>query len=125
MTGTTSRRLRGAYLLTINFVKLLNDVHLALRHGNGERFSNMSLGYDYRERARECLALAQSTQNPQTRIWAAELAALLQRLSQKTGNHTYRGSLDRARSDPRREGQAAPVRGRGGMNALGSNGKKI
>lgn len=36
---------------------------------------------DYRERAIECLDLARTTHNPQTKIWAIEFAALLQRLS--------------------------------------------
>lgn len=60
----------------------------------------MSLRFDYRERARECLALAQSTQNSQTKIWAVELAALLQRLSKKAvgkskavGGQSSRGRL--------------------------------
>jgi hypothetical protein len=38
---------------------------------------------NYRERALECLTLAQITQNPQTKMWATEFAALLQRLSHK------------------------------------------
>ena len=36
---------------------------------------------DYRKRAVECLDLACTTHDPQTRIWAIEFAALLQRLS--------------------------------------------
>jgi hypothetical protein len=37
----------------------------------------------YRERAFECLALARCTHDPQTRVWAIELAALLQRVANK------------------------------------------
>jgi len=36
---------------------------------------------DYRERAIECLELAWTTHNPQTKVWAIQFAALLQRLS--------------------------------------------
>ena len=36
---------------------------------------------DYRERAVECLDLARTTHDPQTKVWAIEFAALLQRLS--------------------------------------------
>jgi len=46
----------------------------------------MSLALDYRERALECLTLAQSTKDPQTKIWALEFAALLHRLSKKPGS---------------------------------------
>jgi hypothetical protein len=35
--------------------------------------------FNYRERALEYLALARSTHDPQTKAWAVELAALLQR----------------------------------------------
>jgi hypothetical protein len=40
----------------------------------------MPLTFDYRERAFECLALAKCTHDPQTKVWAIELAALLQRV---------------------------------------------
>jgi hypothetical protein len=37
--------------------------------------------FAYRERAIECLDLARTTHDPQTKVWAIEFAALLQRLS--------------------------------------------
>jgi hypothetical protein len=40
----------------------------------------------YRERVLECLTLAQSTHDPQTKVWAIEMAALLHRLSRKSGD---------------------------------------
>jgi hypothetical protein len=43
----------------------------------------MPVAFDYRERALECLALAQGTHDPQTKVWAIELAALLQRTFDK------------------------------------------
>jgi hypothetical protein len=47
---------------------------------------------DYRERAIECLDLARTTHNPQTKIWAVEFAALLQRLSIATARKSQHQS---------------------------------
>jgi hypothetical protein len=43
----------------------------------------MPVAFDYRERALECLALAKCTHDPQTKVWAIELAALLQRVADR------------------------------------------
>jgi len=51
----------------------------------------MSVALAYRERAFECLTLAQRTHDPQTKAWAIEFAALLQRLSTKADNQTSVG----------------------------------
>ena len=42
----------------------------------------------YRERVIECLTLARSTNDAQTRRWAIELASLLDRLARRAENKT-------------------------------------
>jgi len=49
---------------------------------------------DYRERAIECLELARTTRNQQTKAWAVEFACLLQRLSTATARKSGRESPD-------------------------------
>jgi hypothetical protein len=43
----------------------------------------MPVTFDYRQRALECLGLAKCTHDPQIKVWAVELAALLRRVADK------------------------------------------
>jgi hypothetical protein len=63
----------------------------------------MAPPFDFRERAREYLALAQNTENPQTKAWAIGFAALLQRLAKATRAKMVRDGQSEFRAGARHE----------------------